>query len=184
MYTCSLRAGANLSDDELRELSKCWHQLPASNGAMRGLEQFRRGYVVVATAGAGQLALLASLAKHAKLPWDVSAVVPNGPQEHSADGVATAAANVADELGLRPGQVLLVASDPAVLSAAAARGLRTAWVAVDGHNIGNPRNPGEHRHYSSAVDVWPCRRNRFLLTPAHEHGCTANRGVEVPHRYR
>ncbi|MGW2340483.1 haloacid dehalogenase type II [Streptomyces sp. NPDC001661] len=110
---------------ELRWLNEAWHRLPAWPDSVPGLARLARSVTVGALSN-GNLALLARLAKHAGLPWDV--IVASDitraykPQRQAYERAASF-------LGLRPEQVMLAAAHNEDLRAARDAGLRTAFIA-------------------------------------------------------
>ena len=93
--------------------------------SVAGLRRLSHRYTL-ATLSNGNVALLANMAKHARLPWDVilSAELFGHykPDAEVYDGACRL-------LDLEPAQVMMVAAHNGDLRAAAARGLRTAFVA-------------------------------------------------------
>src|SRR5215213_5011011 len=115
---------SGLSEEEIDHLNRVWHRLAPWPDAVAGLTRLRRRHVI-ATLSNGNVALLVNMAKHAGLPWDtilsaelVRAYKPD-PQTYRM---------APDLLGLPPEQVLMVAAHANDLRAAAAAGLRTAYV--------------------------------------------------------
>ncbi|WP_425826154.1 haloacid dehalogenase type II [Streptomyces fractus] len=110
---------------ELRWLNEAWHRLPPWPDSVRGLRRLAHSVTVGALSN-GNLALLARMAKHAGLPWDV--IVASDvtraykPQREAYERAASF-------LGLRPEQVMLAAAHNEDLRAARASGLRTAFIA-------------------------------------------------------
>lgn len=112
-------------DDVIRaELVLAWHRLDPWPDAVAGLVRLREQYVLAPLSN-GNVALLVDLARHGALPWD--AVLSTElfghykPDAEVYDGAARL-------LGLAPERVLMVAAHADDLTAARARGLRTAYV--------------------------------------------------------
>ena len=113
-----------LSEPEKDHLSRAWHRLRPWPDAVPGLTRLRARYVL-ATLSNGNVALLVNMAKRAGLPWDciLSAELARA---YKPDPAVYRMA--ADLLGLPPAQVMMVAAHAGDLRAAAATGLRTAYV--------------------------------------------------------
>ena len=113
-----------LSADEIAHLNRVWHRLRPWPDARAGLAKLKRRHVI-ATLSNGNVALLTNLAKHAKLPWDciLSAEVVRHykPDPETYLGAA-------DLLGVKPGELMMVAAHKDDLHAARACGLKTAFV--------------------------------------------------------
>lgn len=115
---------AGLGEGEIDHLNRAWHRLDPWPDAVDGLLRLKRRFVL-ATLSNGNIALIVNMAKRAGLPWDaiLGAEVERAykPQPEAYDAAARM-------LGLAPDECLMVAAHPADLRAAAARGLRTAYV--------------------------------------------------------
>lgn len=101
-----------------------WHRLRPWPDSVPGLTALRRGHILT-TMSNGNVRLLVDMAKNAGLPWDcvlcaelVQAYKPD-PRTYL---------SVPRLLALRPDQVMMVAAHVQDLRAAAAQGLRTAFV--------------------------------------------------------
>jgi 2-haloacid dehalogenase len=114
-----------LTEEEKDHLNRVWHRLKPWPDAVRGLKRLKKKYVI-ATLSNGNVALLTNMAKHAGLPWDcvISAELF---RHYKPDPEAYLGA--AELLGMRPGEVMLVAAHKDDLRAAQRAGLRTAFVA-------------------------------------------------------
>lgn len=113
-----------LDETSLQHLNRVWHRLLPWPDAVGGLNRLR-SRCVVSTLSNGNLALLVDMAKNAGLPWDC---VLSGEliQRYKPDpAVYLMAARL---LGCEPQQTMMVAAHPSDLRAAAACGLRTAYV--------------------------------------------------------
>ncbi len=119
-----------LSEAEKTHFNKAWHRLDAWPDSPPGLTRLKSGYII-ATLSNGNVALLTNMAKHAGLPWD--AILSAELAKHYKPDPETYLM-AADILGLEPPQVMMTAAHKNDLKAAAAQGLKTAFV---------PR-PGEH----------------------------------------
>jgi 2-haloacid dehalogenase len=115
---------AQLDENSRRELNLAWHRLDPWPDVVAGLNSLRKGFTLC-TLSNGNLGLLTNMAKRAGLPWDLilSAEVFRcyKPDPRTYRGVA-------EVFDLRPDQVMLVAAHKDDLRAAAACGLRTAFI--------------------------------------------------------
>jgi 2-haloacid dehalogenase len=113
-----------LTEEEIVHLNCAWHRLKPWPDAKAGLGKLKRRHVI-ATLSNGNVALLVNMAKHAGLPWEciLSAEVVRHykPDPETYLGAA-------DLLGVRPGELMLVAAHKDDLHAARACGLKTAYV--------------------------------------------------------
>ncbi len=114
----------SLSEDEKDDFNRAWHRLKPWPDAVKGLARLKKKFLI-ATLSNGNMALLTNMAKAAGLPWDcvLSAELF---RHYKPDREAYLGA--ARLLGLRPGEVMMVAAHKNDLDAAAAAGLRTAFV--------------------------------------------------------
>jgi 2-haloacid dehalogenase len=114
-----------LAEEDIVHLNHAWHRLRPWPDAKAGLGKLKRRHVV-ATLSNGNVALLVDMAKNAGLPWDciLSAEVVRHykPDPETYLGAA-------DLLGVRPGELMMVAAHKDDLHAARACGLKTAFVA-------------------------------------------------------
>lgn len=114
----------SLAEEEIDHLNRAWHRLQPWPDARAGLAKLKRKHVI-ATLSNGNVALLTNMAKHAKLPWDciLSAEVMRHykPDRETYLGAA-------DLLGVKPGELMMVAAHKDDLHAARACGLKTAYV--------------------------------------------------------
>ena len=113
-----------LSGAEKDQLNRVWHRLTPWPDAVAGLQRLRTRFVI-ATLSNGNVALLTNMAKHAGLPWDCI-LSSEFAKRYKPDAKVYQMA--ADLLGLRPGQVMMVAAHKQDLSAARAIGMKTAFV--------------------------------------------------------
>jgi 2-haloacid dehalogenase len=118
------RGIAGVSEAEIDELNLAWHRLDLWPDVIEGMARLKRRFVIASLSN-GNVALMVDMARRAGLPWDVilGAEVARAykPQPEAYDSAARM-------LALSPGECLMVAAHPADLAAAAARGLRTAYV--------------------------------------------------------
>jgi 2-haloacid dehalogenase len=114
----------DLSDAEIDALNLAWHRLDPWPDALAGMARLKRRFTLASLSN-GNVALMVDMARRAGLPWDVilGAEVARAykPQPEAYDSAARM-------LSLDPAECLMVAAHPADLAAAAARGLRTAYV--------------------------------------------------------
>jgi len=118
------RFGIRLLPDRIEHLNKVWHRLDPWPDTLAGLHRLRSRYTLC-TLSNGNLGLLANMAKRAALPWDL--ILSAEVFRHYKPDPQTYL-GVADIFGVSPGQVMLVAAHKEDLHAAAACGLRTAFV--------------------------------------------------------
>jgi 2-haloacid dehalogenase len=113
-----------VDDAARRSLTLAWHRLDPWPEAVAGLQRLKAGYLIAPLSN-GNIALLTHMAKRAGLPWDcvLSAEVFRAykPDPRAYLGVA-------ELFALRPDQVMMCAAHASDLRAAAAAGLRTAYV--------------------------------------------------------
>lgn len=113
-----------LSEEKLAHLNRVWHRLRPWPDAVEGLTRLKERFVI-ATLSNGNVSLLTNMAKHGGLPWDciLSAELA---RHYKPDPEAYRTA--CDLLDLPPEQVVMVAAHEGDLHAAAAVGMRTAYV--------------------------------------------------------
>ena len=115
---------AGLSEPEIDALNLAWHRLDPWPDVLDGMARLRRRFILASLSN-GNIALMVDMARRAGLPWDVilGAEVARAykPQPEAYDSAARM-------LALAPAECLMVAAHPSDLAAAAARGLRTAYV--------------------------------------------------------
>ena len=134
----------SLAEEEIDRLNRVWHRLKPWPDARAGLARLRRKHVI-ATLSNGNVALLTHIAKHAKLPWDC---ILSAEVVHHYKPDPETYLGAADLLGVRPGELMMVAAHKDDLHAARACGLKTAFV---------PRP----REYGPAVKVDVSREPAF-----------------------
>lgn len=109
---------------ELSELARAWEKLPPWPDVHRGLARLK-ALGPVAPCSNGSIALMIHLARFADLPWD-AILGADLAQDYKPNAAVYLAACAA--LRLAPEQVVMVACHPDDLHAAAAAGLKTAYV--------------------------------------------------------
>ena len=113
-----------LGEEERDHLNRVWHRLQPWPDAVSGLTRLRTRYML-ATLSNGNVALLANMAKHSGLPWDV-VLSSELARHYKPDPEVYLMA--ADLLGLEPQEVMMVAAHKGDLRAAAALGFKTGYV--------------------------------------------------------
>jgi 2-haloacid dehalogenase len=121
---------------------RAWHRLPAWSDTVAGLARLRTRYVT-ATLSNGGFALLTNLVKAEALPFDC-VISAEMVRAYKPDPRVYRAA--ADLLDVAPAEVLMVAAHGGDLAAAAAVGLRTAF-------LERPREHGPYPGADRAADV-------------------------------
>jgi 2-haloacid dehalogenase len=119
-------------------LNLVWHRLDPWPDSAPGLAALRRR-VPCATLSNGNVSLLVDLARHGGLDWDAVFSAELFGHYKPDPEVYLGACRL---LGLPPASVLMVAAHPSDLRAAAACGLRTAYIPrPDEHGPGGPTEP-------------------------------------------
>jgi len=119
-----------LSEDDKQHLNDIWHRLQPWPDTVEGLNRLHRRFIL-ATLSNGNVRLIVDMARNAGLPWDmVLGAEIAGHYKPQPEAYLNSAA----VLDLAPSNCLMVAAHNSDLVAAAARGLRTAFV----------RRPGEY----------------------------------------
>ena len=115
---------AHLDDAERAHLNLVWHRLDPWPDVLAGLRRLKSKFTI-ATLSNGNVSLLVDMAKRARLPWDcvLSAELFRRYKPDPAVYLGAAAL-----LGVAPAELLMVAAHPSDLAAAAAAGLKTAYV--------------------------------------------------------
>ena len=109
---------------EVAELNRVWHRLAPWPDTVAGLQRLKARFPVC-TLSNGNVSLLMDMARHAGLPWDTIFSAELFGHYKPDPEVYLGAARLLD---LPPEQVLMVAAHPSDLRAAAACGLKTAYV--------------------------------------------------------
>jgi 2-haloacid dehalogenase len=114
----------HLAQDERAHLNRVWHRLDPWPDAVAGLTRLKSRYTIAPLSN-GNIGLLTHMAKRAGLPWDciLSAEVFRAYKPDPATYLG-----VARVFDLAPEQVMLCAAHHDDLQAAAACGLRTAYI--------------------------------------------------------
>ena len=115
---------ASLSETEIHEFNLIWHRLNPWPDTVAGLTRLKSQFTIV-TLSNGNLSLLADMAKHAKLPWDL--ILSAEVFRHYKPDPETYL-GVAQTFDVLPEQVMLVAAHKDDLLAASECGLQTAFI--------------------------------------------------------
>ena len=116
--------GIRLPEAEAADLNRIWHRLNPWPDSVAGLTRLKSRYTIT-TLSNGNLSLLVAMARHGGLPWDAVFSAELFGHYKPDPEVYRGAAKLLD---LPPPQLMLVAAHPGDLRAAAACGLRTAYV--------------------------------------------------------
>ena len=114
----------HLSAGEIDHLNKVWHRLDPWPDTLEGLRRLKSRYTIC-TLSNGNLGLLTNMAKRAGLPWDL---ILSAEVFHHYKPDPETYLGVAGIFDLPPDQVMLVAAHKEDLHAAAACGLRSAFI--------------------------------------------------------
>ncbi|GMK57458.1 hypothetical protein CspeluHIS016_0402920 [Cutaneotrichosporon spelunceum] len=153
-------APVSLSEAQLIDLNRAWYRLDPWPEAVAALTRLRTRFVLTPLSNGG-IGLLTYMAKRAGLPWDVvlSAEVFGAykPDPRTYTGVARV-------LGVKPGEVMMVAAHQTDLDAAQDAGLLTAYIERP-HELGatrvkdvspSPRHPLHFRDLAALADYFGC----------------------------
>ena len=135
-----------LREPDKDHLNRAWHRLKPWPDAVRGLMRLKRRFTI-ATLSNGNVSLLADMAKHAGLPWDVILSAEMFGHYKPDPETYLGAARL---LGLEPPEVMMVAAHEDDLLGARRAGLRAAFV----------RRP---REFGPGVRPDPSAERRFDL---------------------
>ena len=113
-----------LSESEKQHLNLVWHRLNPWPDAVQGLTQLKSKFTIV-TLSNGNLSLLANMAKHGALPWDL--ILSAEVFKHYKPDPETYL-GVAHIFDLQPHEVMLAAAHKDDLLAAHHCGLQTAFI--------------------------------------------------------
>ncbi len=123
--SCRNLASSISQEMDLDRLTLAWHQLDAWPDVQAGLSRLRRRYLIAPVSN-GNTALQCDLARRNDLRWDAILGADYARAFKPMNEVYLAAA---DAFNLLPGQCLMCAAHGSDLEAAAANGLRTAYIA-------------------------------------------------------
>jgi 2-haloacid dehalogenase len=114
----------SLSESEKQHLNLVWHRLNPWPDTVRGLTELKSQFTIV-TLSNGNLSLLAHMAKHGSLPWDL--ILSAEVFKHYKPDPETYL-GVAEIFDLQPHEVMLAAGHKDDLLAAHHCGLQTAFI--------------------------------------------------------
>jgi 2-haloacid dehalogenase len=106
------------------EFNRAWHRLDPWPDSVPGLTQLKRSFIIAPNSN-GHIALQVDLAKWGGLPWDV---ILGAEIARAYKPQPEVYLRSAEAVGLRPSEVMMVASHNNDLVAAAACGMMTAFV--------------------------------------------------------
>ena len=113
-----------LDEQKRRTLNRAWHRLNPWPDTVEGMQRLKSRFMLTSLSN-GNLGLLANMAKHAALPWDL---ILSAEVFHHYKPDPETYLGVADIFELQPDQVMLVAAHEDDLDAAKACGLQTAFI--------------------------------------------------------
>ena len=116
--------GLVLTETDAADFNRVWHRLIPWPDSVAGLYRLKQRFIITSLSN-GNVSLRVNMAKHAGLPWDTVLSAELFQHYKPDPEVYLGAARI---LGLQPAQVTMVAAHPSDLRAAAACGLRTAYV--------------------------------------------------------
>jgi 2-haloacid dehalogenase len=116
--------GADLPAAARDELNLVWHRLDPWPDTVPGLVRLREQFIIAPVSN-GNIALLVDMARHAGLPWDA---ILGAELARAYKPQPEAYLRSVEALGLRPGEVMMVAAHNGDLVAAGGLGLMTAFV--------------------------------------------------------
>lgn len=141
--------GLQLPDAEVAAFNRVWHRLVPWPDSVAGLHRLKPHFTIT-TLSNGNVSLLVDMAKHAGLPWDT---VLSAELFHHYKPDPEVYLGAARLLGVPPQQLLMVAAHPSDLRAAAACGLRTAYVPRPlEHGPGRPLAPWRAGDFDLVAD--------------------------------
>ena len=114
----------HLDEAERVRLNLVWHRLDPWPDVLAGLRRLKSRFTI-STLSNGNVSLLVDMAKRARLPWDCVLSAELFRRYKPDPAVYLGAAEL---LGVAPAELLMVAAHPSDLAAAAAAGLKTAYV--------------------------------------------------------
>jgi 2-haloacid dehalogenase len=139
-----------LPDDDLDRLTLAWHRLDAWPDVQPSLARLRQRFLIAPVSN-GNTAIMCDLARRNDFHWDAILGADHARDFKPKPAVYLAAADAFD---LRPEQCMMCAAHGSDLEAAAAVGLRTAFIARPEERPGFRDGPGPAEvHCRSAVDL-------------------------------
>ena len=115
---------AGVTDREVEQLNRVWWRLRPWPDSVAGLTRLRARYIITPLSNAS-FAGMVHLARYASLPWDCILTAENAKRYKPSPEVYRTAIEL---LGLRPGEIMMVAAHNYDLAAARSHGMRTAFV--------------------------------------------------------
>jgi 2-haloacid dehalogenase len=115
----------NLGEKELEQLTLAWHRLDGWPDVQTGLARLRRQFLIAPVSN-GNISLLTDLSRRNDIRWDAILGAELARDFKPRPAVYLAAA---DAFNLEPSQCMMCAAHPSDLKAAAACGLRVAYIA-------------------------------------------------------
>ena len=128
-----------LTEEEKDYWNRVWHRLKPWPDSIAGLSRLRKKYTIAPLSN-GNVALLADMAKHAGIPWDLI-LSAELAKHYKPDREAYLTA--VDLLELQPGNVMMCAAHVSDLASARSFGLRTGFI----------RRPNEYGETQKADDA-------------------------------
>jgi 2-haloacid dehalogenase len=130
-----------LSEAELEMINRAWHRLRPWPDSVPGLTRLKAKFIVAPLSN-GNISLITNMAKFAGLPWDC---VLGAELARAYKPDAEVYLSAARFLDLKPSELMMVAAHSEDLRAAAALGLRTAFVHRPlEYGAGDPYKLAEH----------------------------------------
>jgi 2-haloacid dehalogenase len=114
-----------VADPELNELTLAWHRLDAWTDVPRGLARLRKRFLIAPLSN-GNIALMSDLARRNDFRWDA---ILGADIARDFKPKAVVYLSAVEALNLRPDECMMCAAHSSDLIAAAANGLRTAFIA-------------------------------------------------------
>jgi 2-haloacid dehalogenase len=114
-----------VADRDLDELTLAWHRLDAWKDVPRGLARLRERFLIAPVSN-GNIALMSALARRNDFRWDA---VLGADIARDFKPKAALYLTAVEAFNLRPGECMMCAAHGSDLDAAAANGLRTAFIA-------------------------------------------------------
>jgi 2-haloacid dehalogenase len=114
----------SLTEAEKDHLNRVWHRLKPWPDSVAGLKRLKKKFTIAPLSN-GNVALLSDMAKNAGLPWDLI-LSAELAKHYKPDREAYLTA--VELLGLKPGEVMMVAAHVGDLNAARSFGLQTGFI--------------------------------------------------------
>ncbi len=141
-----------LTSEDIADLNRAWHRLDPWPDCVEGLTRLKEK-LILSTLSNGNTSLLVSMAKRAGLPWDV---ILGAETAQAYKPLPQAYLRNMALLDLQPTECMMVAAHNDDLAAAAALGMRTAFVA-------RPLEYGPHQHKDvEAEQDWDVITNSMI----------------------